>query len=87
MGRPRRLPGAIELPWARQRRLRAQRPSVVLGVVGAGGIGVELTTSMQLLRYDEALTIILAIFVVVLGVERLAAWIRGRVGVGGEVAF
>lgn len=65
----------------------ATRSSVVLGVVGAGGIGVELTTSMQLLRYDEALTIILAIFVVVLGVERLAAWIRGRVGVGGEVAF
>lgn len=62
----------------------ATRSSVVLGVVGAGGIGVELTTSMQLLRYDEALTIILAIFVVVLGVERLAAWIRRRLGVAGS---
>ena len=58
----------------------ATRSSVVLGVVGAGGIGVELTTSMELLRYDEALTIILAIFVVVLAVERLAAAIRRRVG-------
>lgn len=65
----------------------ATRSSVVLGVVGAGGIGVELTTSMQLLRYDEALTIILAIFVVVLSVERLAAAIRRRIGVAGEVAF
>lgn len=65
----------------------ATRSSVVLGVVGAGGIGVELTTSMQLLRYDEALTIILAIFVVVLAVERLAAWIRGKVGVAGDVGF
>lgn len=65
----------------------ATRSSVVLGVVGAGGIGVELTTSMQLLRYDEALTIILAIFVVVLSVERLAATIRRRIGVAGEVSF
>jgi phosphonate transport system permease protein len=65
----------------------ATRSSVVLGVVGAGGIGVELTTSMQLLRYSEALTIILFIFVVVLGVERLAATIRKRLGVQGMVAF
>lgn len=65
----------------------ATRSSVVLGVVGAGGIGVELTTSMQLLRYDEALTIILAIFVAVLAVERLASTIRHRLGVAGEVSF
>lgn len=57
----------------------ATRSAVVLGVVGAGGIGVELTTSMQLLAYDEALTIILAIFVVILGVERLASAIRRRI--------
>jgi phosphonate transport system permease protein len=54
------------------------RSSVVLGLVGAGGIGIELSTSMQLLRYDEAMTIILAIFVVVLGVERLSSAIRRR---------
>ena len=65
----------------------ATRSSVVLGVVGAGGIGVELTTSMQLLAYDQALTIILVVFVVVLGVERLAAWIRQRVGVTSQVEF
>src|SRR3954466_16262588 len=33
MARPRRLPGVIELPWARRRRLRAERPTVILGVV------------------------------------------------------
>lgn len=59
---------------------QATRSSVVLGIVGAGGIGVELTTSMQLLRYDEALAIILSIFVVVLGVERVAAAVRRRLG-------
>ena len=65
----------------------ATRSSVVLGVVGAGGIGLELTTAMQLLRYDEALTIILFIFVVVLGVERLAAAVRRKLGVQDTVAF
>lgn len=57
----------------------ATRSAVVLGLVGAGGIGVELSTSMQLLRYDEALTIILVIFAVVIAVERLASAIRRRV--------
>lgn len=54
------------------------RSSVVLGLVGAGGIGIELSVSMQLLRYDEALTIILCIFFVVLGVERVSSAIRRR---------
>ncbi len=36
MARPRRLPGAIELPWARRRRLRAERPTVVLAAVALG---------------------------------------------------
>lgn len=57
----------------------ATRSAVVLGLVGAGGIGVELSTSMQLLRYDEALTIILVIFAVVIAVERTAAAVRRRI--------
>jgi len=52
------------------------RSAVVLGLVGAGGIGIELQTSMQLLRYDEALTVILVIFLVVLMVEQISAAIR-----------
>lgn len=55
------------------------RSSVVLGLVGAGGIGIELATSMSLLRYDEAATIILAILVVVIVFERVSAAIRQRV--------
>lgn len=57
----------------------ATRSSVVLGLVGAGGIGIELATSMTLLRYDEAMTIILAIFLVVLGVERTSSHLRRRI--------
>ena len=52
------------------------RSAVVLGLVGAGGIGVELATSMQLLRYDEALMTIIVIFVVVLLVEQVSAIVR-----------
>ena len=55
------------------------RSSVVLGLVGAGGIGIELATSMTLLRFDEAATIILAILAVVVVFERVSAVIRRRV--------
>ncbi|MFP4126590.1 MAG: phosphonate ABC transporter, permease protein PhnE [Alphaproteobacteria bacterium] len=57
----------------------ATRSSVVLGIVGAGGIGMELKVAMDLFRYDEALTILLAIFVLVLAVERVGAQVRGRI--------
>lgn len=60
----------------------AVRSSVTIGLVGAGGIGIELAVSMSLLRYDEALMIILAIFVVVLGVERLSSALRHRLLAG-----
>lgn len=55
------------------------RSAVVLGLVGAGGIGVELSTSMQLLRYDEALMVIIVIFVVVLLVEQVSSFIRRHI--------
>ncbi|MBE0487578.1 MAG: phosphonate ABC transporter, permease protein PhnE [Halomonas sp.] len=58
---------------------KAVRSAVVLGLVGAGGIGVELSAAMSLFRYDQALTVILAILVVVIGVEQVSAWIRKRV--------
>lgn len=54
------------------------RSAVVLGVVGAGGIGVELSTSMQLLRYNEAITIIFVIFLAVVLTERLSSVLRKR---------
>ena len=57
---------------------KATRSSVVLGLVGAGGIGIELQVSMELFRYAEASTIIIAIFVLVIAVERFSAWLRRR---------
>jgi phosphonate transport system permease protein len=58
---------------------KATRSSVVLGLVGAGGIGIELKVAMDLFNYDEAATIILAIFALVVLVERLSALLRRKV--------
>lgn len=57
---------------------KAIRSAVVLGLVGAGGIGVELKVSMDMWRYDQALTIILVILVVVFVVEQVSTHIRQR---------
>lgn len=63
----------------------ATRSSVVLGVVGAGGIGMELKVSMDLFRYDEASMILLAILILVIMVERVGAFVRSRI-IGRDVA-
>ena len=55
---------------------KSVRSSVVLGLVGAGGIGIELKVSMDLFRFDQAATIIIAIFVLILAVERVGARAR-----------
>jgi phosphonate transport system permease protein len=57
---------------------KSVRGAVVLGLVGAGGIGVELNVAFQLRQFDTALTIIILILVVVLLVERLSSHVRTR---------
>ncbi|MFO7582463.1 phosphonate ABC transporter, permease protein PhnE [Guyparkeria sp.] len=58
---------------------KAIRSAVTLGLVGAGGIGVELAASMRLFQYDRAFMIVLLILVVVIAFERLSAIVRRRV--------
>ena len=58
---------------------KAIRSAVTLGLVGAGGIGVELSTAMRLFRYDQAAAIILVILVVVIAFEQLSSTIRKRI--------
>lgn len=58
---------------------QALRSAVTLGIVGAGGVGVELSTAMRLFNYDKALTIIIIILICVLTFERLSSAIRKRV--------
>lgn len=58
---------------------KATRSSVVLGLVGAGGIGIELKVAMDLFEYPTAATIIICIFALVLLVERLSSRLRHRI--------
>lgn len=57
---------------------KALRSSVVLGLVGAGGIGQELKVAFDLFQYRNASAIILAIFVIVLLMEYLTDRLRAR---------
>ena len=58
---------------------KAVRSSVVLGLVGAGGIGQELKAAFDLFQYHNASTIILVIFLIVLGMEWGTDRLRRRV--------
>jgi phosphonate transport system permease protein len=58
---------------------KATRSSVILGLVGAGGIGIELKVAMDLFQYKQAATAILAIFILVIAVEQLSGAVRRQV--------
>lgn len=58
---------------------KATRSSVILGLVGAGGIGIELKVAMDLFQYDQACTIILSVFLLVLAVEQVSSLLRRRI--------
>lgn len=58
---------------------KSTRSSVVLGLVGAGGIGIELMSAVDMYDYRNVSTIILCIFAMVVAVERLSAALRQRV--------
>lgn len=55
------------------------RHSTVVGIVGAGGIGITLLNSFEKYDYDFSLTIILAIVAIVLAGEAVSAVVRGRI--------
>lgn len=58
---------------------KATRSSVILGLVGAGGIGLELKVAMDFFDYPTAMTIMILIFALVLTVERVGARLRARI--------
>ncbi|MEO0443202.1 MAG: phosphonate ABC transporter, permease protein PhnE [Pseudomonadota bacterium] len=58
---------------------KATRSSVILGLVGAGGIGIELKVSMDMFEYSQAATIILSIFILVIIVEQLSGGLRRKI--------
>lgn len=54
------------------------RSSLVLGFVGAGGIGFRLLTAMNLFQYREVSLLLIITFVIVLTAERLSAVLREK---------
>ena len=57
------------------------RSSLVLGLVGAGGIGLLINRSIQDFRFDQMLTQILVVLVLIIVVDQVSAFIRRRLAV------
>jgi phosphonate transport system permease protein len=55
------------------------RESAVLGLVGAGGIGMALDTAMNLFQWDRVAMVLFAIFAVVVIAEVVVTQIRQRI--------
>jgi phosphonate transport system permease protein len=55
------------------------RASTVLGLVGAGGIGLALTHAMSDFRYREAVTCLILIVLILVVIDRFSAWLRSRI--------
>ena len=60
------------------------RQAMVLGIVGAGGIGIELLLAMKYFDFNKALSVIIVMLVMVIISDRLSGMIRKRL-VGGEI--
>ena len=54
------------------------RASTVMGMVGAGGIGLELMSSLRIMRYNEVFAILLVILTLVTLVDGLSGLLRRR---------
>jgi phosphonate transport system permease protein len=56
------------------------RSSAVIGFVGAGGIGQALGISLHLFRYQEMATLLVALLLMVISVDRISRSVRRRLG-------
>jgi phosphonate transport system permease protein len=55
------------------------RSSLVLGFVGAGGLGFQLLTAMQLFQYRTVSLLLILTFIIVIAAERISAALRARI--------
>ncbi len=54
------------------------RAATILGIVGAGGIGNLLDSTIGQRQFDRMAGVIILIFVIVYGVERFSGWLRQK---------
>lgn len=55
------------------------RSATILGLVGAGGIGLYLQTTMRLFQYQELAMIIIVIILMVTVIDQISAFLRARI--------
>ena len=55
------------------------RSATVLGMVGAGGIGFELVTTIRLFEWRECAVVLLLILGMVTVIDLASTYIRGRI--------
>lgn len=55
------------------------RAATVLGLVGAGGIGLQLLTRVKLFQYNEVLAILIIIMTMVIATDRLSSFVRNKI--------
>ena len=55
------------------------RMSMVIGLVGAGGIGSYLQENIQLLKYEKVSTALIALLAVVLAFDLFSGWVRKKI--------
>ncbi|MBK5961652.1 phosphonate ABC transporter, permease protein PhnE [Rhodoplanes elegans] len=54
------------------------RTSTILGIVGAGGIGIEIKAAIDLLDFQKLLTLSVIVLIMVTVIDQLSAWLRRR---------
>ncbi len=58
---------------------RNVRAASVLGLVGAGGIGLALHDTLRLFNYGESAALIMLLLVTILVIDNLSTWLRRRI--------
>ena len=58
----------------------AVRSSVVVGFVGAGGLGQQLDSAMKMFNGGEVVTMLAVFVALVAAADAASAWLRGRLG-------
>lgn len=54
------------------------RTAAVLGLVGAGGIGIALYDNLRVFKYDESAALLIILLLTIVALDRLSTFIRGK---------
>ncbi|WP_457611973.1 phosphonate ABC transporter, permease protein PhnE [Methanocaldococcus sp.] len=55
------------------------RVAIILGMFGVGGLGFLFVVRFRVFKYEDVFAILLVIFLILFGVERLSSYIRGKI--------